>query len=124
MLKCLRTAAALACAASLGVFVAMGAAAAGEDAVANPFEGQADIVPEGKTLFNVNCSHCHGPNAIQGERPRDLRRLRKRYGERMPTVFLTTAHNGRPDKGMPSWEGVIEDETLWKIFTFLETVQK
>jgi hypothetical protein len=24
---------------------------------------------------------------------------------------------------MPSWKGVLDDETLWTIFAFLETVQ-
>ena len=95
-----------------------------EVAVANPFAGRVDLIPKGKTLFNVHCSHCHGPNAVQGERKRDLRRLSRRYKDRMPTVFYQTATTGRVTKGMPSWKGILEDETLWKIFTFLETVQK
>ena len=41
----------------------------------NPFSGDEEMISKGRTLFNVYCSHCHGPNAIQGERPRDLRRL-------------------------------------------------
>jgi mono/diheme cytochrome c family protein len=96
----------------------------GEAAVFNPFAGRADMAAEGKTLFNVHCSHCHGPNAVQGEKRRDLRRLRGRYGEELPAVFIETASKGRPDRGMPAWEGVVEKEELWKIFTFLETVQK
>ena len=92
--------------------------------VSNPFSGRADIQPEGRTLFNVHCSHCHGPNAFQGERRRDLRRLRRRYREDMTAVFLKTALNGRPEKGMPPWQDVISEEELWKIFTFLETVQQ
>ncbi|WP_089719665.1 c-type cytochrome [Candidatus Entotheonella palauensis] len=92
--------------------------------VTNPFDGRDDLVPKGKTLFNVHCSHCHGPNAVQGERKRDLRRLSKRYKERMPTVFYTTATTGRASKGMPPWKGVLKDEELWTIFTFLKTVQK
>lgn len=99
-------------------------AATGKPAFINPFSGQADIQAEGRTMFNVYCSHCHGPNAIQGERPRDLRRLTLRYGENVAEVFLTTALNGRPDKGMPPWRDVMPEEKLWKVFTFLETVQK
>jgi mono/diheme cytochrome c family protein len=92
--------------------------------VVNPFAGRDDLVGEGKSLFNLHCSHCHGPNAFQGERKRDLRRLSKKYGDEMTAMFYTTAINGRPEKGMPTWKGVLEDEVLWKIFTFLETVQK
>ena len=92
--------------------------------VTNPFSGREDIATEGRTLFNVHCSHCHGPNAAQGERRRDLRRLKRRYRDDMPAVFLKTAWNGRPEKGMPSWREIFAEEELWKIFTFLETVQK
>lgn len=114
-----------AAAAVVGVLLLVGAAApSAAEALANPFEGREDLIPEGKTLFNVHCSHCHGPNAIQGERPRDLRRLNKRYGADMANAFYKTATTGRPDKGMPNWTGVLEDEQLWKIFTFLQTVQK
>jgi mono/diheme cytochrome c family protein len=92
--------------------------------VSNPFAGNAEIVPAGKTLFNVNCSHCHGPNAFQGERVRDLRRLKRRYRKKIEAAFITTAWNGRAEKGMPPWGGILPEEDLWKIFTFLQTVQK
>ena len=95
-----------------------------ESQVTNPLAGRDDLVPKGKTFFNVHCSHCHGPNAVQGERKRDLRRLSRRYKERMPAVFYKTVINGRPTKGMPPWKGVLEDEKLWTIYTFLQTVQK
>ena len=91
---------------------------------ANPFEGKTEIVPEGNSLFNQYCSHCHGPNAEQGERPRDLRRLRIRYGDDAIAVFYKTVNTGRVDKGMPIWKGILPDEVLWKMFTFLSTVQK
>jgi len=117
----------------LAVFVCLAslaglwAARAAEEAAAvpvNPFEGRADVVPEGRSLFNQYCSHCHGPNAIQGERPRDLRRLNIRHGQQQaPRVFYETANRGRPDKGMPTWNGILTDDKLWRIFTFLETVQ-
>ena len=66
----------------------------------------------------------HGPNAFQGERKRDLRRLSRRYREDINKVFLKTVLNGRPEKGMPPWKDIVEEEELWKIFTFLKTVQK
>jgi mono/diheme cytochrome c family protein len=89
----------------------------------NPYDGRTDLVPEGKGLFNQYCSHCHGPNAVQGERPRDLRRLRIRYGDDAIAVFYTTINNGRMDKGMPVWKGVLSEDVMWRIFTFLQSVQ-
>jgi mono/diheme cytochrome c family protein len=89
----------------------------------NPYTGKTEIALEGKSLFNQYCSHCHGPNAVQGERPRDLRRLNIRYRENATATFYTTISTGRMDKGMPVWKGVLNDEVIWKIYTFLESVQ-
>jgi mono/diheme cytochrome c family protein len=102
------------------------AGVAAEDAAGrpvNPYSGNPGAAKEGASLFNQYCSHCHGQWADQGERPRDLRRLRIRYGDDAIAMFYTTVSTGRLDKGMPVWKGVLNDETLWKIFTFLETVQ-
>ena len=79
---------------------------------------------EGNSLFNQYCAHCHGPNAEQGERPRDLRRLKIRYGDNRVEVFRTTFAKGRPEKGMPTWSGVLNDEIRDKIWAYLETVQQ
>ncbi len=89
----------------------------------NPLEGRADVVDEGRSLFNQYCSHCHGPNAVQGERPRDLRRLKIRYGNDATDVFYTTVSTGIADKGMPVWKGVLSDDVLWQIYTYLQSVQ-
>jgi mono/diheme cytochrome c family protein len=91
--------------------------------IANPFEGRTDVIDEGRSLFNQYCAHCHGTNAYQGERPRDLRRLNLRYGQQAPRVIYETVSNGRLDRGMPVWKTVLSDDVLWQIFTFLETVQ-
>lgn len=89
----------------------------------NPFAGNAEVAAEGGSLFNQYCSHCHGQWADQGERPRDLRRLKLRYGDEAIAMYVKTLNEGRLDKGMPVWKGVLPDETIWKIFTFLMTVQ-
>jgi len=91
--------------------------------VKNPYEGDPIRAAQGRSLFNQYCAHCHAPNAISPDPPKDLRRLRVRYAERMPGVFYFTVTHGRPDKGMPNWKGILQDETLWTIFTFLQSVQ-
>jgi mono/diheme cytochrome c family protein len=92
-------------------------------AINNPYEGDPARAAQGRSLFNQYCAHCHAPNAISPDPPRDLRRLELRYAERMTEVFYFTVTHGRPEKGMPNWKGVLEDETLWTIFTFLQSVQ-
>ena len=109
------------------VSAVLGAAQAGANEPparpANPYAGKDEVVPEGKSLFNQYCSHCHGPDAVQGERPRDLRRLQIRYRDDAIVTFYTTINNGRMDKGMPVWKGVLNEEVIWKIYTFLASVQ-
>ena len=102
--------------------LATGPEAASETA-RNPFAGDADAVRSGRTLFNETCAHCHGPDAVTGLAERNLRHLRLRYGDHMPDIFLTTVLHGRPDKGMPTWQGVLDDATIWKIYTYLNSIQ-
>jgi len=112
------------CAGALLIGVCLGSSRGrAADAVANPFEGRADVIDDGRGLFNQYCAHCHGTNAFQGERPRDLRRLRIRYGPTAPQAYYDAVSRGRLDKGMPVWKSVLDEERLWRIFTFLETVQ-
>jgi mono/diheme cytochrome c family protein len=90
---------------------------------ANSDGGDAARAAEGRSLFNQYCAHCHAPNAVSPDPPKDLRRLKLRYGEKMGEVFHFTVTHGRPDKGMPNWQGVLDDATLSTIFVFLQTVQ-
>ncbi len=106
--------------------LATGPEAAGEtagEAARNPLADDADAVRSGHTLFNETCAHCHGPDAVTGMSERNLRHLRLRYGDRMAETFLTTVLHGRPDKGMPTWQGVLDDATIWKIYTYLSSIQ-
>ncbi len=100
-----------------------GVAQAEQARLTNPFEGRSDLVENGRSLFNQYCAHCHGPNAQQGEKPRDLRRLKIRYEGDAISVFYSTINNGRVEKGMPVWQGVLSEDVMWQIYTYLQTVQ-
>lgn len=88
-----------------------------------PPTGPADILA-GRKLFNETCSHCHGPDALQGEQRRNLRLLQQRYGNGMPQMFMTTVTHGRVSKGMPNWSGVLTTDELSKILAFLTSIQE
>lgn len=81
-------------------------------------------VAAGRRLFNDNCEHCHGPDAVQGERRRNLRLLHHRYGDDADRAFLTTVTHGRVTKGMPNWAGILTDEQFHEILAFLHSVQE
>ena len=84
----------------------------------------AEDIAAGQKLFNENCAHCHGPNAVQGEQRRNLRLLRQRYGEELPQTFIFTVTHGRVSKGMPNWSGIITSDEFEKILAFLTSVQE
>lgn len=90
---------------------------------AAPAGGDAAL-SRGRQLFNTNCSHCHGPNAASPDPRIDLRKLTRRYGDDMAQVFQTTVHAGRPDKGMPSWNGVLPEPDIASIKVFIDSVQQ
>ncbi len=65
---------------------------------------------EGQKLFAQNCAFCHGPNATGGEGPDLLRSsivLHDEKGETIAPVLL----KGRPEKGMPSFASLTQDQT-------------
>ena len=79
---------------------------------------------EAKSVFNNKCSHCHGANGASPVQERDLRKLNLRYKDEWKDVAFTTITKGRPDYGMPSWNGIIPDEEIKSLIDFLATVQK
>jgi len=89
----------------------------------NPFQGRADLIPVGRSVFNQHCSHCHSPNAQSPEPTRDLRRLKRRYGDQRRDVFYATVTAGRPQKGMPPWGLALNADEIWQVWTFLESIQ-
>ncbi len=80
-------------------------------------------IAAGHKLFNDNCSHCHGPDAIQGVTRINLRLLHHRYGDDMDKTFFTTVTHGRVTKGMPNWSGILSDKEFHEILAYLHSVQ-
>jgi polar amino acid transport system substrate-binding protein len=83
-----------------------------------------DQIAAGHKLFNDNCAHCHGPDAIQGERRRNLRQLVRRYGDDVDQIFIATVTHGRVTKGMPNWSDILTGEQFHAILAFLHSVQE
>ena len=83
-----------------------------------------DTIAEAKSNFNNKCSHCHGSNGASPISERDLRKLSMRYKEEWKSVAYTTIVKGRPDLGMPTWDGILPDNEIKAIVEFLVTDQK
>ena len=82
-----------------------------------------EMIAEGKEVFNGICAHCHGPDAVMGQKRVDLRRLTLRYGDGAHNMYWKTIHEGRPAKGMPPWKDVFTDDQFGQIYAFLFSLQ-
>lgn len=109
----------------------------------NPFsEGAAHAAarPEalriGTSAYNQNCARCHGLEAISGGIAPDLRKLDRDCMEMASETqkmacyketdeyLLGTVRRGRARDGrvyMPPFEGILNQEAIWSIKTYLET---
>lgn len=87
---------------------------------ANPYAGNAVAANEGNMLFNsYNCSGCHGIHGGGGMGP-SLRDPMWIYGG-SPNQIYASISQGRT-KGMPSWASKIPETQIWKIVTYIGTL--
>lgn len=95
----------------------------------NPFEGDADAVTQGQQLFASNCAGCHGnegagdgaAGASLDPKPANLQNTAK---ETDPAYQHWVITKGGAAAGlspsMPAYEGILTDEDVWRIVTYLE----
>jgi cytochrome c-550 PedF len=104
----------------------------------NPYStggAQQEAIRVGSSGFNQNCARCHGLEAISGGIAPDLRKLdaecfdmqdetRTNCLKDFEAYFITTVRGGRTRDGrvyMPPFEGILSQEALWAIKTYLES---
>lgn len=91
----------------------------------NPYRENQAAAKIGASGYNQNCARCHGLEAISGGLAPDLRQLPvKDEGD---GYYVEAVRKGRSRDGriyMPPFEGVLSQEALWAIRTWLETVHE
>lgn len=90
----------------------------------NPYSGNPRAIEIGKHAFAQNCARCHGIDAISGGIAPDLRE-KLPIGAEGDEIFRERMVNGAIRNGvtyMPKFEGVVKQEGLWAIRSWLETV--
>jgi cytochrome c-550 PedF len=89
----------------------------------NPYRGNETAIKIGKSAYNQQCARCHGLEAASGGLAPDLRSLDK--GDEGDKAYLPPTRKGVVRDGrtmMPKYEGVISQEGMWAIRSWLETV--
>lgn len=104
----------------------------------NPYRGNAKVAEIGRTLFNQACARCHGDDGNATHHVgTDLRRLdsycfvkikdaatRRHCLRDNDHYFKESVLRGKIRVGvahMPPWEGVLSQEAVWSLRSFLES---
>jgi cytochrome c oxidase cbb3-type subunit 3 len=88
----------------------------------NPYEGNAARIAEGAKLFiSYNCMDCHGADGAGAMGP-SLQDGRWHFGGTAGDVYQSI-YEGRPD-GMPAWGGRIADDQIWRLVSYVRTLDK
>jgi cytochrome c oxidase cbb3-type subunit 3 len=70
-----------------------------------------EAATRGKQTFVATCGFCHGPNATGGAQgPNLVRSTLVLHDQGTGKEIASVIHNGRPDKGMPSFAGFTDDQ--------------
>jgi cytochrome c-550 PedF len=76
----------------------------------------------GASGYNQNCARCHGLEAISGGLAPDLRYLDE--GKDGDEWFIERTRTGYTQNGitkMPKFEGIISQEAMWALRTYIES---
>jgi mono/diheme cytochrome c family protein len=73
---------------------------------------------EGWRQYMVHCARCHGDDAVGGLMAPDVRHSLGR-GALDERSFLAVVLEGRRDKGMPAFKGVLSDEQAAAIVAYV-----
>jgi cytochrome c-550 PedF len=91
----------------------------------NPYRGEKLAVQIGSSAYNQNCARCHGLEAVSGGIAPDLRYLPE--GKEGDEIYVMRVRQGAVRDGrvyMPKYEGILSQEALWTIRTYLDTVHE
>ena len=89
----------------------------------NPYRDNPKAIEIGTSGYTQNCARCHGLEVISGGLAPDLRFLDKGdYGDEWCRERIR--HGAKKPDGttmMPAFEGVISQEAMWAIRTYVES---
>lgn len=101
------------------VAVSFTSAPAQEKEVKNPLADNPEAIEQGRALFRLTCSLCHGIDARGGRGP-DLTSGRWTHGESDAAIFRTVT-KGVPGTAMPAFDWLREEE-VWMLVAFLRSL--
>src|SRR5574339_657350 len=94
--------------------------------LANPLGAEA--AEKGAEVFHTSCEMCHGPQGhgdgpagqVLDPRPGNLAEIQARAAD---DYLFWRIHKGKPGTAMVAWQGILSDEQIWQIVSFLRTLE-
>lgn len=92
----------------------------------NPFGVEASAA--GAEIFSSTCESCHGPqghgDGVAGQsldpKPKNLADLQAIVGD---DYLFWRIYEGRPGTAMVAWNGILTDEQIWQVVSFIRTLK-
>jgi mono/diheme cytochrome c family protein len=92
----------------------------------NPFG--AEVASTGAEIFKTNCAACHGDTgrgdgpagASLVPAPKNLAELQTQVGD---DYLFWRINTGKQGTSMVSWKGILTEEQIWQIISFLRTLK-
>ena len=92
----------------------------------NPLGAGAAV--QGAEVFKTNCEMCHGPQGhgdgpagqALDPRPRNLAELQTKAGD---DFLFWRIREGKLGTSMVGWKGILTDEQIWQIVSFIHTLK-
>lgn len=81
----------------------------------------ADDIAKGKALFTKNCATCHAADGGGGAGPNLTDDYWIHKGS-LKDIYLSVKH-GYPDKGMPSWEAMMNPEQINQVTSYIRSLK-
>jgi mono/diheme cytochrome c family protein len=88
----------------------------------------ADAATDGAKVFQTNCESCHGPQghgdgpagAALDPAPKNLAELQSQAGD---DYLFWRINTGKEGTSMVPWKGILSDEQIWQVVSFIRTLK-
>lgn len=97
----------------------------------NPFTDDPEVIAEGEVLYQANCSSCHGftgegeGTAAAGLEPKPENLAQNQSALSDAYLFWRISEGGliTPfNSMMPAWKGLLSEEKIWQVVSYLRNL--